>query len=105
VGPILLEEAGRGLTAGKWRSFAAGAVAGEVCAGIRGRGVVFQARGGVEKPLSLANCSLNNQRGGEEEGLTGVEEDDGASAIELGRGGDEWLRPVRGKEVLGATLL
>jgi hypothetical protein len=37
--------------------------------------------------MSLANCSLNNQRGGEEEGLTGVEEDGGASAIELGRGG------------------
>jgi hypothetical protein len=42
------------------------------------------------------------ERGG---GLTGVEEDGGASAIELGRGGDEWLRPVQGKEVLGATLL
>jgi hypothetical protein len=41
----------------------------------------------------------------EGEGLTGVEEDGGASAIELGRGGDEWLRPVQGKEVLGATLL
>jgi hypothetical protein len=34
-----------------------------------------------------------------------VEEDGGASAIELGRGGDEWLTPVRGKEVLGAILL
>jgi hypothetical protein len=100
----LPEEAGRGLTTGKWRSSAVGVVAGEVCAGIGGRGVVFQARGGVAKLLSLANCSLDNQRGGrEEEGLTGVEEDGGASAIELGR--DEWLRPVRGKEVLGATLL
>jgi hypothetical protein len=68
VGPILPEEAGRGLTAGKWRSSAAGAVAGEVCVGIGGRGVVFQARGGAEKLLSLANCSLNNQRGGKGEG-------------------------------------
>jgi hypothetical protein len=37
----LLEEAKRGLTAGKWWSSAAGAVAGEVCVGIRGKGVVF----------------------------------------------------------------
>jgi hypothetical protein len=64
----LPEEAGRGLTAGKWRSSAAGVVAGEVRAGIRGRGVVFQARGGVAKLMSLANCSLNNQRGMEERG-------------------------------------
>jgi hypothetical protein len=61
----LLEEAERGLTAGKWRSSATGVVAGEVCVGFGGRGVVFQARGGVVKLLSLANCSLNNQRGGE----------------------------------------
>jgi hypothetical protein len=87
VGPILPEEAGRGLTAEKWRSSAAGVITGEVPAGIGGWGVVFQARGGVAKLMSLANCSLNNQRGGEEEGLTGVEEDGGASAIELGRGG------------------
>jgi hypothetical protein len=102
----LPEKAGRGLTAGKWWSSAAGVVAGEVRAGIGGRGVVFQARCGVAKLMSLAICSLNNQRGGRDgEGLTGVEEDGGASAIELERGGDEWLRPVRGKEVLGATLL
>jgi hypothetical protein len=107
VGLIFPEQAGRGLTAGKWRSSATGVITGEVCAGIGGRGVVFQARGGVAKLLSLANYSLNNQRGGgeEEEGLTGVEEDDGASTIELERGGDEWLRPVRGKEALEATLL
>jgi hypothetical protein len=61
----LLEEAERGLTAGKWRSSATGVVAGEVCVGFGGRGVVFQARGGVVKLLSLANCSLNNQSGGE----------------------------------------
>jgi hypothetical protein len=64
VGPILPGEAGRGLTAGKWRSSAAGAVIGEVCVGIGGRGVVFRARGGAVKLLSLANCSLINQRGG-----------------------------------------
>jgi hypothetical protein len=61
----LPEEAGRGLTAGKWQGSMAGAVAGEVCAGIEGRGVVFHARGGVAKLMNLANCSLNNQRGGE----------------------------------------
>jgi hypothetical protein len=68
---------------------------------------VFQARGGVAKLMSPAICSLNHQRGkGKEgEGLTGVEEDGGASVIELERGGDGWLRPVRGKGVLGATLL
>jgi hypothetical protein len=62
----LPEEAGRGLTTGKWRSSVVGVVAGEVRAGIGGRGVVFQARGGVAKLMSLANCSLNNQRGGGE---------------------------------------
>jgi hypothetical protein len=40
-GPILPEEAGRGLTAGKWQSSTAGVVAVEVRAGIGGRGVVF----------------------------------------------------------------
>ena len=64
----MLEEAGRGLTAGKWRSSAAGVVAGEVRAGIGGRGVMFHARGGVAKLMILANCSLNNQRGREERG-------------------------------------
>jgi hypothetical protein len=34
VGPIWPEEAGRGLTAGRWRSSAVGVVAGEVRAGI-----------------------------------------------------------------------
>jgi hypothetical protein len=29
---------------------------------------VFQARGGVAKLMSLANCSLNNQRGGKRGG-------------------------------------
>jgi hypothetical protein len=56
----LPEEAGRGLTAGMWRSSTAGVVAGEVCVGIGGRGVVFRARGGAVKLMSLANCSLNN---------------------------------------------
>jgi hypothetical protein len=47
---------------------------------------VFQARSGVAKLMSLANCSLNHQRGREKrgEGLTGVEEDGDTSAIELG---------------------
>jgi hypothetical protein len=107
MGSIWPEEAGRGLTAGRWRSSAAGVVSSEVRAGIGGKGVVFQARGGVAKLMSLANCSLNNQRGREErgKGLTGVEEDGGASAVKLGQWGDEWLRPVRGKEVLGAIFL
>jgi hypothetical protein len=30
--------------------------------------VVFQARGGVAKLMSLANCSLNHQRGREKRG-------------------------------------
>jgi hypothetical protein len=34
-----------------------------------------------------------------------VNEGGGASVIELGRGGDDWLRAVRGKEELGVTLL
>jgi hypothetical protein len=60
VGPIWPEEAGRGLTAGRWRSSTAGVVAGEVRAGIGGMGVVFHARGCVAKLKSLVNCSLNN---------------------------------------------
>ena len=62
------EEAGRELTAVRWRSSTAGVVAGEVRAGIGGRGVVFHARGGVAKLMSLANCSLINQRGREKRG-------------------------------------
>jgi hypothetical protein len=68
VGPIWPEEAGRGLTTGRWQSSAAGVVAGEVRAGIGGRGVVFQARGGVAKLMSLANCSLTTRGGKTERG-------------------------------------
>ena len=82
MGPILPEEAGRQLTAVRWRSSAAGVVAGEVWVVIRGRGAVFRARGGVAKLLSLVNFSLNNQRvGGKEEGFTRAE----GGAVELVR--------------------
>jgi hypothetical protein len=64
----LPEEVGRELTAVRWRNSTAGVVAGEVWVVIGGRGAVFRARGGVAKLLSLANCSLNNQRGVEEGG-------------------------------------
>jgi hypothetical protein len=68
---------------------------------------VFQACSGVAKLMSLANCSLINQRGREKrgKGLPEWRKTTALSAIELGRGGDGWLRTVRGKEVLGATLL
>jgi hypothetical protein len=82
-----------------------GSLAGEVWVVIGGRGVVFRARGGVAKMLSLANCSLNNQRGGWRRSLPERRKGGGAGAIELGRGGEEWSRPVRGKEELGTALL
>jgi hypothetical protein len=101
----LPEEAERELTAVRWRSSTAGVVVGEVWVVIGGRGAVFQARGGVAKLLSLANCSLNNQRGGWRRSLPEWRKGGGAGAIELRRGGEEWSRPVRGKEELGAALL
>jgi hypothetical protein len=68
VGSILPEVVGRKLTVVRWRSSAAGVVAGEAWVVIGGRGVVFQVRGGVAKLLSLVNCPLNNQREGRREG-------------------------------------
>jgi hypothetical protein len=75
VGPILPGEAGRELTAVRWRSSTAGVVAGEVWVVIGGRGAVFRVHGDVAKLLSLVNFSLNIQRrGGGEEELTRAEE-------------------------------
>jgi hypothetical protein len=49
---------------------------------------VSQVPGGVAKLISLSNFSMNHQRGRERRGgLTGGEEDGGAFATELGRGG------------------
>jgi hypothetical protein len=104
VGPILLDETGRELTAVRWRSSTAGVIAGEVWVVIGGRGVVFRVCGDVVKLLSLVNFSLSDQRGEEKE-LTGAE----GGAAELVQwssgGGEEWPRPVRVMEELGAALL
>jgi hypothetical protein len=82
VGPILPGETGRELTAVRWRSSAAGVVAGEVWVVIGGRGAVFRVRGDVAKLLSLVNFSLNNQRRG---GGRGGAYQSGGRATELVR--------------------
>jgi hypothetical protein len=65
---------------------------------------VFQTRGGVAKLIGLANCLLHNQRGREKrgKGLPEREKTVALPRIELGRGKEGWLRPVRGKGLLGA---
>jgi hypothetical protein len=71
-----------------------------------GRGVVSQVRGGVAKLISLSNFSLNHQGGGKRGGRAYRR---GRRRRRLhdcsGEGGEGWLWPVRGEEVLGATLL
>ena len=105
VGPILLDDTGRELTAVRWQSSTAGVVAGEVWVVIGGRGVVFRVCGDVVKLLSLVNFSLNNQRGGMRRSLP--ERREGRRSWCGGaRGGvEEWPRPVHVKEELGAALL
>jgi hypothetical protein len=91
VGSILPEAVGRNLTMVRWRSSAAGVIAGEAWVVIEGRGVVFQVRSGVAKLLSIVNCPLNNQREGGEKELTGAV---GGAA-----------EPVRAMEELQAAFL
>jgi hypothetical protein len=69
--------------------------------------VVSQVRGGVAKLISLSNFSLNHKRGRERrgEGLPEGQKTAALSRLSSGEGEDRWLRPVRGKEVLGAALL
>jgi hypothetical protein len=69
--------------------------------------VAFQARGSVARLVSLANFLLNHQRGREKrgKGLPEGKKTTTLSRLSSGEGEEGWLRPVRGKEVLGATLL
>jgi hypothetical protein len=85
---IWLEGVGRGLSAGRWRSSAAGITAGGLWVRDWGREVVLCIRGFVRKLLGSLNCSLDQWRGRERRGgeLTGEGEDGGASRIALGRG-------------------
>jgi hypothetical protein len=83
VGPILPDETGRELTAVRWRSSAAGVIAGEVWVVIGGRGVVFRVCGDVVKLLSLVNFSLNDQREGGEGAYQSGGKGGGAGAVEL----------------------
>jgi hypothetical protein len=76
-----------------WRSSVAGVVAGEVPVASGGRGAVLRVCGDVVKLLSLANCSLNNQRGGRR----GSPERGGGGAAELAR-----LSSGRGRRVAEA---
>jgi hypothetical protein len=60
----------------------------------------------VAKLLSLVNCLLNNQREwGREGAYRHGGRGGGAGAVELGGGGEEWPRPVRVMEELGAAFL
>jgi hypothetical protein len=84
---IWLEGVGRGLSAGRWRSSAAGIVAGGLWVRDWGREVVLCVRGFVKELLGSLNCSLDQQRGRERRGgLTGEGEDGSAPRIALGRG-------------------
>jgi hypothetical protein len=78
---IWLEGVGRGLSAGWWRSSAAGIAAGGLWVREWGREVVLCVRGIARKLLGSLNCSLDQRRGRERRGgeLTGEGEDGGAS--------------------------
>jgi hypothetical protein len=69
--------------------------------------VAFQARGSVARLVSLANFLLNHQRGREKrgKGVSAGTMSAALSQLSSGEGEEGWLWPVRGKEVLGATLL
>jgi hypothetical protein len=57
--------------------------------------------------MSLANFLLNHQKGREKrgKGLPEGKKMVALSRLTSGEGEEGWLRPVQGKEVLGATLL
>jgi hypothetical protein len=110
VGSIWPEGVGRGLPTGRGRSSAAGIAAGGLWVGNGSWKTVLRVRGYAREPLGSFN-SLPDQkgrRGRRRKGLTGVENDAGASRIGLG-GGEErdgrgWCEEggARGELFIGA---
>jgi hypothetical protein len=90
VGSIWPERVGRGLPTGRGRSSAAGIAAGGLWVGDGGWKVVLRVRGYVRELLGPLNFlpDQRRRRGRRRKGLTGEENDAGASRIVLG-GGEE----------------
>jgi hypothetical protein len=110
VGSIWPEWVGRGLPTGRGRSSAAGIAAGGLWVGDGGRKVVLRVRGYVRELLAPLNflSDQRRRRGRSRKGLTGEENDAGASRIVLG-GGEErdgrgWCEEggARGEPFIGA---
>jgi hypothetical protein len=110
VGSIWLERVGRGLPTGRGRSSAAGIAAGGLWVGNGGWKVVLRVRGYVRELLAPLNFLPDHRRrrGRRRKGLTGDENDAGASRIVLG-GGEErdgrgWCEEgwARGEPFIGA---
>ena len=107
VGSIWPERVGRGLPTGRERSSTAGIAAGGLWVGDGGWKVVLRVCGYVRELLGPLNFlpDQRRRRGRRRKGLTGEENDAGASRIELG-GGEE--RDGRGwceEAVARASLL
>jgi hypothetical protein len=81
VGSIWPERVGRGLPTGRGRSSTAGIAAGGLWVGDGGWKVVLRVRGHARELLGSLNFSLDQRRrrGRRRKGLTGEEDDDGAS--------------------------
>jgi hypothetical protein len=110
VGSIWSERVGRGLPTGRGRSSAAGIAAGGLWVGDGGSKVVLRVRGYVRELLAPLNFLPDHRRrrGRRRKGLTGEENDAGASRIVLG-GGEErdgrgWCEEggARGEPFIGA---
>jgi hypothetical protein len=110
VGLIWPERVGRGLPTGRGRSSAAGIAAGGLWVGDGGWKVVLRVRGYVRELLGPLNFlpDQRRRRGRRRKGLTGEENDAGASRIVLGGGeerdGRSWCEEggARGEPFIGA---
>jgi hypothetical protein len=102
-----LEGVGRGLSAGRWRSSAAGIAAGGLWVRDWGGEGVLCIRGFVRKLLGSLNCSLDQRRGRERRGENSPERGKTVVLRELcsGEGRRVVAEAGAGKEVPGATFL
>jgi hypothetical protein len=105
---IWLEGVGRGLSAGRWRSSAAGIAAGGLWVRDWGGEVVLCIRGFVRKLFGSLNCSLDQRRGRKRRGGENSPERGKTAVLHELRSG-EGRRVVTedgaGKEGPGATFL
>jgi hypothetical protein len=104
---IWLEGVARGLSAGRWRSSAAGIAAGGLWVRDWGGEVVLCVRGNARKLLGSLNCSLDQRRGRERRGKNSPERGKTTALRELrsGEGRRGVAEAGAGKEVPGATFL